>query len=129
MDQYEPVIIVDKDLGMDKSDVMDTTSPYIVDKLDAHLKNIWNEAMTFLSINNGNQDKKERVQTAEVNANDSQVITMGLARLKARQDAADRINKMFGLHISCELREKEYQQENEGDDDGRLHDPAKETDW
>jgi len=128
MDQFEPVIIVDKDLGMDKSDVMDTTSPYVVDKLDAHLKNIWNEAMTFLSINNGNQDKKERVQTAEVNANDSQVITMGLARLKARQDAADRINKMFGLHISCELREQEYQKENEGDDDGRLHDPAKETD-
>jgi hypothetical protein len=128
MDQFEPVIIADGELGLGQSDVMDTSSAYVVDKLDAHQKNIWNEAMTFLSINNGNQDKKERVQTAEVNANDSQVITMGLARLKARQDAAERINKMFDLHISCTLREQDYQKENGGDEDGNVHSGTSQTD-
>lgn len=128
MDEYEPVVIVDNDLDMKQLNVLDTSSPYVVDKLDAHAKNIWNEAMTFLSINNGNQDKKERVQTAEVNANNSQVVTMGLARLKARQDAAKRINDMFGLHISCSLREQKYAAETGDDDNGDLHNSAAKTD-
>lgn len=113
MDQWEPVIVTNNKLALGKMDVMDNSAPYVIDKLDLHEKQIWNEVMTYLSINNANQDKKERVQTAEVNANNSQVITMGLARLKAREDAAVRINRMFpSLNVRCVRRDSLFNQED-----------------
>lgn len=60
---------------------------------------VWNEAMTFLGINNSNQEKKERLVSDEVAANDSQIQGFRNSSLSARVLAATRINEMFGLDV------------------------------
>lgn len=62
----------------------------------------WNECMTFLGINNANQDKRERLVTSEVSANNSQVLMARQVSLNARRQAVEKINKMFDLDIKVE---------------------------
>ncbi len=63
---------------------------------------IWNETMTYLGIDNANQDKRERLVADEVSANDSQISAARNASLNARQYACEIINKKYKLDIQCE---------------------------
>lgn len=61
---------------------------------------MWNEVMTFLGIDNANQDKRERLVAQEVAANNSQVSAARASALGAREYAAEQINKKYKLDIS-----------------------------
>lgn len=101
-----PVIFADKNLlNADAIKVLRTDAPFIVDKLDTHKMNLWNEALTFLGIQNANTDKRERLIVDEVNANNQHVAQSVNIMLKAREKAVEEINSLFGLNVSVELRE------------------------
>lgn len=63
---------------------------------------LWNECMTYLGINNSNQDKAERLVSDEVSANDAQVVASRLSGIRSRNNAADTINERYGLALHCE---------------------------
>jgi Phage Connector (GP10). len=71
------------------------TDPQGVLNLQIVKSKMWNECMTLLGINNANQDKKERLVSDEVSANDEQVESTRNIGLKARKLACIQINKMF----------------------------------
>ena len=100
----EPVIYADKSLNTEDIGVLKTDAPIVFDKLQVQKMNTWNECLTFLGINNANTDKKERLISNEVDANDQLVQACEDVMLKARQEACNRINKMFGTNISVERR-------------------------
>ena len=78
-----------------KLNVLKTDAPYLVDKLELHKHEIWNECLTYLGINNANTDKKERLITNEVDSN-NQLITFYLnCFYKTRKKACDEINEKF----------------------------------
>lgn len=81
------------DLGVD---------PKGIESLSILKARLWNECMGLLGINNANHDKKERVQAAEVEANDDQVGSARRINLNARQDAAAAINEMFDLNVTVD---------------------------
>jgi hypothetical protein len=101
----EPFIFGNKS-GFDKEafQVLTTPVPYVADKLMEYKHNLWNEAMTFVGIGNAKQDKKERLVSDEVAANDEQIQSSRYVMLKARQLACEQINKMFGLSISVDYK-------------------------
>lgn len=101
---FEPVIFGDKDVDVDNFDVLNTEAPIVFDKLQIQKHAIWNECMTFLGINNANQDKRERLVDDEVQANNEQIELSAHVMLKARERACEMINKIFGTEISVELR-------------------------
>lgn len=112
MDEYEPTIVLDKDMIDDMQasfNSVDTSAPFVADKLTIQKNAVWNEAMTFLGINNANQDKKERMNSKETESNNSQVMASLLTMLKERQIACNRVNKMFNLNISVTSRERWWQ--------------------
>ena len=76
----------------------DAITNMLIDK-----RKTWTECLTFLGINNANQDKRERLVSAEVSANDSEVLATRRIALDSRQEACDRINRRWPeLNISVE---------------------------
>lgn len=83
--------------------VLKTDAPYLIDKLTLHKHEIWNEALTYLGVNNANTDKKERLVTDEVNSNNELINYYLNCFYKTRKEACDRINEKYGLDIKIKL--------------------------
>ena len=103
----EPYIWGDKDLDLSGIEVLKTEAPVVFKDLELEKHMILNEVMTFLGINNANMDKRERLVDDEVQANNEQIEANFNIMLKARQRAAEQINKMFGTNITVEKRIKQ----------------------
>ena len=101
----EPVIYGDKGLSARPIDVLTTGAPYVCDKLYELKTQIWNEALTYLGISNVSYQKKERLLQDEVQRNLGGTIASRYSRLEARRQAAEEINRMFGLNIEVDFRE------------------------
>lgn len=94
----QPFIFGDtKQLSEDKLRSINTQAPFIADKVMDYKKEIWNEALTFLGINNIMVDKKERLVSDEANSN-NELINLNLQSFLApRQEACKQFNEKFGL--------------------------------
>ena len=115
-----------------KLNVLKTDAPYIIDKLDVHKHQIFNDALTVLGIDNANTDKKERLITNEVESNEELIKYYLNCYYKTRKKACDEINEKFGLNISIELNKDIIDllnvtendiinYENRGVDDGEIY--------
>lgn len=100
----EPLIWGDKNLNTDDVGTLSLNAPMVFKDLELQKHMIWNEVMTFLGVNNANQDKKERLVDDEVQANNEQVEASFNIMLKARQQACKRINEIFGTNIQVKRR-------------------------
>lgn len=122
-DGNSPVIFGDNGLNDANFTVLSTEAPYVADRIFQLKTQIWNEALTYLGISNINVQKKERLITDEVSRNMGGVIASRYSRLNARQNACEKINKMFGLNVWCEYRDdyreldEELEDVNEDDDE------------
>ena len=115
----EPVIYGVKNLMPDDIQVLKTDAPFVSDKLQILKRQIWNEALTYLGIENANTEKRERLVTDEISSNLGGVSAQRFTRLNARKDACKKINKMFGLNIDVEFREDLFREV--GEEDGTLY--------
>ena len=113
-DGNQPFIYGDKQqLNPEMLKAVNTSSPIVFDKLTDYKKEIWNEALTFLGINNIMVDKKERLITGEANAN-NELINLNLqSYLIPRQEACKKFNELFGFtgtekEISVRVRSDLY---------------------
>ena len=77
-------------------------NPDSLEKLHILRTRLWSECMGLLGIDNANQDKKERLVAAEVDANNDQTSMMRYVNLNARRQAAEQINRMYGLNVEVE---------------------------
>lgn len=109
IDENRPVLFFTNEMNIDNIKALDLKTPYVSDKLTLLKHDVWNEAMTFLGIENANMDKKERMITDEVSSNDGQIEASRFNMLDARREACKKINKMFGLNISCKFRNDKVQ--------------------
>ena len=108
----EPYIFGNDTLDLSESiKVMKTDVPIVFDKLQTQKMNVWNECLTFLGVNNANTDKRERLITNEVEANNECILLNSDIMLKARQEACKRINEMFGLNITVRRRTQDEMRE------------------
>lgn len=78
-----------------KLNALKTDAPYLIDKLELHKHEIWNECLTFLGIDNANTDKKERLITDEVESNNEIIKYYLNCFYKTRKKACDEINEKF----------------------------------
>lgn len=99
-DGNSPVIIGDKDaLNPDSFEVFKTDAPYIADKVRDYMKEIWNDFLTFIGINNLNE-KRERLISMEAGGN-NELINMNMqSYLIPRKQACKEFNEKFGLKDS-----------------------------
>lgn len=111
-DAGQPVIYTSKGIDpMEAIQVIDMkVHPDTLPKLMIAKAKLWNECMTLLGINNANQDKRERLVSDEVSANDEQIDAVRQIALNARQQACDKINKMYRLKLSVDFHSTETEE-------------------
>lgn len=113
-DGNKPMIFGDKNqLQSGVLKAINTDAPYIADKVTEYKKEIWNEALTFLGINNIAVSKKERLVSDEANYNNELTNLNLQSFLIPRQEAAKQFNDLFGLtgtdkEISVRVRSDLY---------------------
>lgn len=94
----EPVVYVDKkQIGSQNISCVKTEAPFLADKIMMYKQQIWNEALTFLGIDNISSEKKERLVESEVNSNNELVNLNLQSRLATRKYACKQFNEYFGL--------------------------------
>lgn len=82
---------------------LDISSAFIGSDIMKYKKEIWNEALTFLGVDNFSE-KKERLVTEEVGTN-NEVINLNLMSFLApRQKACELFNKKYGENIEVKVR-------------------------
>ena len=100
-----PVIFGHKSLQEKPLECLTTGAPFVSDKLRAEKREVWNEALEFLGINTNPADKKkERLIVSEVDSNNEQIDIQTLTMLLCRQNACEKINKMYGLNVEVTMR-------------------------
>lgn len=99
IDENRPAIFGTDEMGSmikEALKILPTNPPFIADKLNQYKTEIWNEALTFLGINNL-AEKKERLISDETNSN-NELINLNLqSYLVPRRKACEEFNKLFGL--------------------------------
>ncbi|MDD3139069.1 MAG: hypothetical protein PHX08_08870 [Lachnospiraceae bacterium] len=101
---HEPVVIVDEQLDYHNAVINITDPQFIVTDLWEYKKDLWNEAMLFLGVDNAKLDKKERMIEAEVRSNDEQIELGRDIMLNARRDFVKKANERWGLSMTVDFR-------------------------
>lgn len=104
-DGNSPFIFGDKNLDLNSLKCLQTGAPYVCDKLYNLKQMYWNEALTYLGINNTGSQKRERMLTIESSQAQGGTISSRYSRLQSRREAVEKINAMFGTNIEVNYRE------------------------
>lgn len=97
IDNNEPALVVDKDtISLKDISAIDLKVPLIANDLMLYKKEIINEALTVLGVNNLSE-KRERLITDETNTNNEMINYNLMSYLAPRQRAADQFNEKYGL--------------------------------
>jgi hypothetical protein len=104
-DGNSPFIFGDKNLDLNSLKSIQTGAPYVCDKLYNLKQMYWNEALTYLGINNSGAQKRERMLAIESSQAQGGTISSRYSRLQSRREAVEKINAMFGTNIEVNYRE------------------------
>lgn len=96
-DGNTPAIFADKNLiSPDALKAMKTDAPFLCNDIYQYKREIWNEALTFLGIQNLSE-KRERLITGEVDSN-NELLNLNLQSLLVpRKEACRQFNEKYGL--------------------------------
>lgn len=110
MSDGTPMVVVHKNLRDPDGNLnyevfnRDVKQSYVISDLIADLRKIEAEFDTRIGIPNANTDKRERLITDEVNANNVETTILSDMWMDSIQDGIKNIRDMFGLEITCERR-------------------------
>lgn len=122
-----PFIFGHKGRGLDLANtkVLDLKSPMAFRELQMLKTQVFSEALTFLGIQANTSAKMERLVSAETISAMGEVEAMRNQALKPREEAAKRINKMFGLNVTVDFAVDKYDPlplKEVAETSGQLHD-------
>lgn len=107
-----PAVFIDKDLMNEDGSpswmtfTQDIKSNFIAPELIEMLKQIENNFDAEIGLPNNPTEKKERLITDEVNANNASTFAKSQLWLDSLKEGIKKANSMFGLELSVEWREK-----------------------
>lgn len=110
MTDGDPMVVVNKNLrdadGNLKYEVFnrDVKQSYIISDLIADLRKIEAEFDTRVGIPNANTDKRERLITDEVNANNVETTILSDMWMDSIQDGIRQVKDLFNIELKCERR-------------------------
>lgn len=107
IDGMEETIATYDSIDIDDMNVVLAPAPYVADKIDSHLKELWAEFYRLIGIANVQETKKERLIRDEMIASMGGTIASRYSRFQPRKQAIDIINRIFNENISVEYYDGE----------------------
>lgn len=112
----EPLVVITKEIQPDDGYLLGTfanNSPAaMLDKLLAARRGVMNNFLTEIGINNANIDKKERLNSMEVNSNSEEVSANACVVYNNLKQSFDEFNELTGIGISVDLH-YDYEEKDE----------------
>lgn len=107
IDGMEETVATYDSIDIDDMNVVLAPAPYVADKIDSHLKELWAEFYRLIGIANVQETKKERLIRDEMIASMGGTIASRYSRFQPRKQAIDIINRIFNENISVEYYDGE----------------------
>ena len=117
VDGNAPVIFGSKNIDLRAITALNLNTNYVGDKLTELKTNIWNEMLTYNGVPNVAINKRERLVSDEVNRGMGGTLACRNSKLKARQQFADSVNRMFDLDIQVRFTKDPDDQDDFEDDE------------
>lgn len=95
-----PMVYGTSMMDLDNIKSIDFKVPYVADKLMDTKHQILYEMLTLFGVENSSVDKRERVQSAEVDSNMGWIQAQRAIHLQPRQLCADQLNAKYGLNAT-----------------------------
>lgn len=96
-DGNSPVIFGDRNVLQEKPlQTVKTDAPFIANDLRDYMREIWNDFLTFIGVNNLDE-KKERLISKETDTNNELINLNMMSYLTPRKEACKKFNEKFGL--------------------------------
>ena len=96
----ESVVAHESAAAIDDLECVLQPAPYVADKIDLHLKELWAEYFRLIGVANIQEQKRERVIQDEMIASQGGTIASRYSRFQPRQNAIDQINERFNENLS-----------------------------
>lgn len=102
----QPAVFVGESGALNSENVFNlpVRENFVADDIQLLKRKIVNEFLTEIGINNANLDKRERLNTEEVNANNDEIYANIQHWFDNLKDGVERINKLYDLGISVSIR-------------------------
>lgn len=105
VDENNVVIFGNKNsLSQTPFEAVNTSAPFVSLDIAILKRQYWNEFLSYRGIENVSSEKKERLVTEEVSSTMGGIIAQRNTFLQAQQEAAEKINKMFGTNIEVKYK-------------------------
>ena len=118
IDKGKPAVYVKKDdLTQDDIYYNHVKETYIANDVQLLKQSIKNDFLTEIGLNNANTDKRERLITDEVNANNEEIRANVQHWLDSIREGMRRANELFDLNLTVDLRK--FDGAKGGGDDAR----------
>lgn len=98
-----------------------TNVPYVIDKLQNYKKDLENELLTYLGVNNNGSNKIEQLQLAEVNSNNEEINLSDDNFNTNLEQFCNRVKEVLGKDISIYVESPDAMQ------DGEVHELTEKT--
>lgn len=119
IDAMEEDVISYDSLDIEDLNAVLAPAPYVSDKIDLHLRELWAEFFRLIGVANLQEQKRERVIIDEMIASQGGTIASRFSRFEPRKNAVEKINKKFGVDIQVQYYDGEptTEPEKEGEED------------
>lgn len=116
IDSMQENVISYDSLDIEDMNVVLAPAPYVTDKIDQHLKELWAEFFRLIGVANLQEQKRERVIIDEMIASQGGTIASRFSRFEPRKNAIEKINKKFNTDIQVQYYDGEPSSEKENED-------------
>lgn len=99
IDSFCDTVTTYETMDIDGTEAVLAPAPYVTDKIDLHLKELWAEFFRLIGVANLQEQKKERVIRDEMYASQGGTIASRFSRFEPRKRAIEQINAKFEENI------------------------------